>query len=112
MKLYLAGPMTGVPYFNFPAFRLAAELLRRQGHTVFNPADNGADVSVHNPEGSVALAIREHGFDPRDALATGLSYICRHADGIAMLPGWENSKGARAEHATAVALGLIIMYLP
>jgi uncharacterized protein DUF4406 len=40
-----------------------------------------------------------------------LDYICRRAEGIAMLEGWEDSKGARAEHAIAVALGLKIRYL-
>ena len=31
-------------------------------------------------------------------------------DAIYMLRGWENSKGARAEHAVAVWVGLDIMY--
>jgi len=30
------------------------------------------------------------------------------ADGLAMLPGWENSKGARLEHNIGVALKLDI----
>lgn len=33
------------------------------------------------------------------------------ADGIALLPGWRNSSGARAEHALAVALGLEVVEL-
>jgi hypothetical protein len=47
-----------------------------------------------------------------EALGEDLDWICRKADALAMLPGWRNSRGARAEHATAVALDLHIIYLP
>ena len=39
-----------------------------------------------------------------------LQNICRHADALYMLKGWEHSLGARAEHAVAVALRLPIAY--
>jgi hypothetical protein len=48
------------------------------------------------------------GFDLRDALAVDLEWICRHADMIVMLPGWEKSSGATAEHAAAKALGITV----
>jgi Domain of unknown function (DUF4406) len=32
IKVYLAGPMTGVPEFNFPAFHAAAAKLREEGY--------------------------------------------------------------------------------
>ena len=44
-----------------------------------------------------------------EALKDDLEFICLEADGIALLPGWENSKGAAAERATAIALGLHVM---
>lgn len=113
MKLYLAGPMRGIPEFNFPAFRAAAAMLRAQGHFVFNPAErdnerHGKDISKDNVNGDEALAVAQHGFNLREALADDMAFICREADGIALLPGWTQSKGARAERATAEALGLRI----
>lgn len=116
MKLYLAGPMRGVPEFNFPAFFRAAAQLEREGHIVFNPAakDNaeyGTDFSKDNPEGREDIAASQYGFSLREALGADLDWICTHADGVALLPGWRNSKGATAEHATAVALGLVVIEL-
>lgn len=109
--------MRGIPEFNFPAFMLAARQLRSVGHEVFNPAEkdierhNGVDISKGNVAGDEKAAAKEHGFDLRVALGQDLAWICAEAEAIALLPGWENSKGARAEHATAVALGLRVVLL-
>lgn len=117
MNFYVAGPMTGIPEFNFPAFNAATAKLRAEGHTVFNPAERdilrhgGIDISKGNASGSQEQAAKEYGFSLRDALADDTWWICQEADAIAMLPGWENSKGARAEHALAHALGHKIIYL-
>lgn len=116
MKLYLAGPMRGIPGFNFPAFFEAADRLRDRGYIVFNPAEKdneryGTDISKGNYEGREDVAASQHGFSLREALALDLAWICAEADGIALLPGWRNSKGATAEHATAVALGLHVIEL-
>ena len=116
MKLYLAGPMRGIPEFNFPAFHSAAAYLRELGHEVFSPAEKdielyGAAVAQGNLFGDEVLAAREHGFNLRDALLADLEFICLHAEGIALLPGWEHSRGAIAEHAVATALDLQIFEL-
>lgn len=116
MKIYLAGPMRGVPNFNFPAFMRAALELRDMGHEVFNPAErdnehHGTDISADNPTGDEKQATKQHGFSLRDALAADMKFICECADAIALLPGWEKSKGATAERATAIALGLEEIYL-
>jgi hypothetical protein len=116
MKIYVAGPMRGIPEFNFPAFNAAADKLRADGHEVFNPAqrDNerhGKDISKGNASGDEKLAAEQHGFNLRVALGDDLAWICAEADAIALLPGWENSKGATAEKATADALGLEVMEL-
>lgn len=116
MNIYLAGPMRGIPQFNFPAFYAYAKQLRAEGHTVFSPAEkdnerHGTDISKDNPTGSEEVATESHGFNLREALGIDLAYICKTADAIAMMPGWEKSKGANAEKATAEALGLKIIIL-
>lgn len=112
MKVYLAGPMRGLPNFNHKAFRDGAAALRAQGHEVFSPVESseaiyGPDIYTTNPEGDEALA----GIDGRKVFAADLAYICAEADAVALLPGWEKSKGANAERATAIALGLQVLEL-
>lgn len=116
MNIYVAGPMRNIPEFNFPAFMAAANQLRSEGHSVFNPAErdierHGTDISKGNPTGSLTIAAKDHGFNLRVALCDDLTYICQTADAVALLPGWENSKGANAEKATAEALGLKVLYI-
>ena len=118
-RIYLAGPMRGIPQFNFPRFNAVAKALRANGHEVFNPAEkdnerHGTDISAGNNEGSVEKAKATHGFSLRDALAMDLDYICHKATTLALLPGWEKSDGAQAEWRTAIALkgeGVDIIYL-
>jgi hypothetical protein len=79
-KIYLAGLMSGLPDFNYPAFNAAAAKLRAMGHTVLNPAENPTP------------ACRTwHGY-----MRLGLAQLVQ-CDCIAMLPGWAGSKGARLE---------------
>ena len=115
MKIYLAGPMRGKPNFNFPAFDFAAARLREQGYKVFSPADKdreeiGAEAFV-NATGDEDELARKSAYTINDALAADTLYICREANAVALLPGWENSTGAQAERALAVALGLTIIIL-
>lgn len=116
MKVYVAGPMRGIAEFNFPAFHAAADKLRAAGHFVFSPAEkdnerHGTDISKGNVNGCEETAAKEHGFNLREALGVDLAWICAEAEAIALLPGWKNSKGAKAEHAAADALGLEIIEL-
>jgi hypothetical protein len=115
-RVYVAGPMRGIPEFNFPAFHEASAMLRQIGCVVFNPAErdnehHGTDISKGNATGCEEQATKEHGFNLREALGADLAWICAEADAIALLPGWQNSKGAKAERATAEALGLRILEL-
>ena len=40
-RIYLAGPMTGLPEYNYPAFHAEAARLRGLGFHVENPAEHG-----------------------------------------------------------------------
>jgi len=91
--LYLAGPMSGYPEFNYPAFNAKAAELRGLGFTVCNPAENGlgADASWD-----------EH-------MRADLAMLLQ-CDAIYLLPGWSKSRGATLEHAIALELGMAITY--
>lgn len=104
MKIYVAGPMSGLPDFNFPAFENATKTLREQGHEVFSPAEN--DLKMWGDMTSVKANANY-----RDCLRVDLNWILDHAEAIALLPGWEKSKGVAAERALAHALGLQVVYL-
>lgn len=114
MNVYLAGPMRGIPEFNFPAFHAAAAKLRAEGHTVFNPAERDESDFGHvpAPRGDETAFAQAVGLTAdqlrRRVFLADTTWICEHADAIALLPGWEFSKGAVAERALGVALGLEI----
>lgn len=96
MKLYLAGPMRGIPQHNYPAFKRAAQLLKDQGHEVFSPIEYNESIGIgpDDPRHDV----------PVEGLSKDLEYICLEADGVVVMPGSNDSRGARAEVATARAL--------
>lgn len=91
IRAYVAGPMTGLPDFNFPAFHAAAKALRDRGFEVENPAENEAP-----PCGSWLAYMR--------MAVVQVSKV----DTLVLLPGWEKSKGARVEFNLAVGLGLSV----
>lgn len=88
MKLYVTGPMTGLPDMNFPAFNEASDRLRAAGYEVVNPADNGAGVD---------------GMTWADYLKQDLLDMIP-CDGLAYLDDWQKSKGARLEIGVASTL--------
>ena len=61
--------------------------------------------------GDEAHAQLEHAFSLRDALADDLWWICKHAEAVALIPGWGNSAGATAELYAARALNLRVIEL-
>ena len=111
--IYIAGPMQGYKDFNFPAFFKAAEEFEAKGFLVGNPAQKDIDThgeNIYKSEDGVLREAEDKGFCLRTALMWDLGWIATNATHIYMLKGWERSKGANAEHALAVALGLEIIY--
>lgn len=104
-QIYIAGPMSGMPEFNFPAFFAAQKMLEAQGWKVWNPAekDGEADLDTEAVKTGDAKLALEKGFDFREAYLWDLTKVVQ-SDAILMLPDWENSPGARGEHAAAVAM--------
>jgi hypothetical protein len=99
--------MTGLPCFNFEAFYEAARRIGCAGHCAINPAEmcNAVGFNEEGYEmGDPAAAARD-GFDIRAAARRDLLALTE-CDAIYLLPGWENSAGARAEKAVADWLGL------
>ncbi|MCL6562572.1 MAG: DUF4406 domain-containing protein [Firmicutes bacterium] len=89
-RVYIAGPMSGLPGYHYPAFDAAAMALARAGHRPVNPADTGL----------------RPGWERADYLRHSLGRLLREADGIACLPGWRRSRRARLEVRCARELGL------
>lgn len=93
-RIYIAGPMTGHPQLNFPAFHAAANQLRADGWRVANPADNGGDDAPYE-----------------EYLRRGLRMLL-DCQAICLLPGWPTSHGARLEERVARSLKLRVVPLP
>ena len=91
-RVYLAGPMTGLPELNYPAFNAAATDLRFRGWWVENPA-------------ALELPPCDNW---RDYMRRGIGQMLS-CDWVALLPGWERSRGARIEERLARDLGLRVV---
>lgn len=90
-RVYIAGPMTGLPDYNYPAFNAMAAQLRASGFEVENPAE-GPDLPTWS-----------------DYMRRAIGQLIR-CDSVVMLPGWTRSKGACTEWFIATVLGLNIVY--
>jgi hypothetical protein len=110
-KIYIAGPMRGIPQFNFPAFDAAAKELRSYGWEVTSPADLEREAAFDPstlPIDHDWSKVPEW-FSLDDAIERDLRAI-READAIYMLKGWEQSMGAKAEKSIAEWREIKVMY--
>lgn len=89
-RIYLSGPMTGLPGLNFAAFHAMTTNLRAGGHTVTNPTELNPDGRTWN-----------------DCMRRDIAALM-DCDTVATLPGWEHSKGARLEVLIAERLGMTV----
>ena len=87
--IYLAGPMSGIEHFNHPEFRAVSEGMRQLGMSVLCPADADGGSTDKSWRFYMRLALK----------------MMLEAEAIALLPGWEKSKGARIELGLAESLG-------
>jgi hypothetical protein len=100
-KLYISGPVTGIEADNYEAFSDASYSLRAYRYDVTAPHDFVLPYMSHE----VAMAACIHQLTSRvwDADSNGPKNLY---DGLALLPGWEQSEGARLEKAVAEACGI------
>lgn len=101
MKVYIAGPMRGYEQYNFPAFDDAERQWRRMGNTPISPATldrihEGSDGNGAFEDDDMRRVTR------RDLMAT------LDADAVAVLPGWQRSRGALLEVMLARSVGMPI----
>lgn len=98
-RVYIAGPMTGLPNYNFAAFDHAAECLKARGLDPQNPAEIGRKW----------LAEHEHK-EPNESeyqeLLNAGRAMLRGCGTIYLLNGWQNSRGALSELSYALILRL------
>lgn len=121
MRLYLAGPMSGIKAFNYPAFdALAAELRALEvdeelggAFEVISPAEQDApelrERVMLSPDGDLRTLDM-----PKTSWGDFLSKAVKllvdgHFSAIVVLPGWENSKGARLETYVAFLCNVSIV---
>jgi hypothetical protein len=95
LRVYVSGPMTGLPLLNVPAFMAAGLQLACEGLMPINPA--ALDHSHH--DGSWAAHMR-----------VDITHLMT-CDAVAMLLGWQDSKGARVERDLALTLGMDVREL-
>ena len=98
--IYIAGPMTGIPEYNKPAFEAATIRIKEMWKgtalptTVINPARNYGGYQGLTHARYMRYSIHQ------------LLIV----DAVYMLNNWELSEGATTEHTIAKSLGLDIYY--
>ncbi|WP_460060098.1 DUF4406 domain-containing protein [Pseudomonas sp. H2_H09] len=90
-RIYLSGPMTGLPNLNFPAFAAMTTTLRDSGHAVTNPAELNPDGGSWN-----------------DCMRRDIAALME-CDTVATLAGWQDSRGASLEVHIGKELGMTVV---
>lgn len=93
--------MRGYEDQNRPMFFHATECLRKEGHEVYNPAEDDVLWEKHN-NGTFTFA---------EAMSRDLAQVCKQ-EAVVVLPGWQQSQGARMEVFVGRELELQILQYP
>jgi hypothetical protein len=101
MRVYIAGPINGMPNGNKEAFKLRAEELETQGHEPVNPWDVPVDHAGPCTGDPTMDPLHGYGCYMRKDLEALMT-----CDAISLLDGWEHSRGAMVEKAVAEILGM------
>ena len=103
-KAYIAGPMSGIPKFNFPAFEEAAKYIRAtHGWHVVSPHELDDPATR---EWAEASEDGQPGGRWGEFLGRDLELIRNGGISIiVLLPGWQNSQGARLEASLGLDCG-------
>lgn len=96
-KVYIAGPISGVPDYNVVAFASMADKLRKAGFEVVNPHETCREIVAQHEGTDKELWVKCMKADIKQLM---------DCDYITLLPGWERSKGCRIEIALCKELGL------
>jgi dUTP pyrophosphatase len=105
MKVYVAGPMSGMPDNNRRAFATAEQRLALAGHEPVNPY-HFATAELHATAAAMGRDFTQTS-EYADLIDRCL-YEMNWCEGICMLDGWEQSNGASTEYSKAKQLGLTI----
>ena len=100
MRIYLSGKITGREKEDYTRqFARAEQFYKSGGFDVVNPVTTGEKLLKENPDAKW-----------EDFMTADLKALaeCTH---IALLEGWEESKGANTERTEALKLNLEIMHL-
>jgi len=88
--IYLSGPMNGYDNYNFDAFDMWADRLRESGYVVLSPAETAGG----------AQHLDRHWYFRFDfAIIATVNYVF-------LMPGWNESAGAKAEAIMACEMGI------
>lgn len=117
--VYLAGPMRGLPHFNFQTFEDASWDLTLIGYHVVSPHQYDIDthrvdarwhleppLPRHHRPRRVFDSVRvDQRFDFESVIGDDLKLIQDLCNAIVLLPGWAQSEGATRELDHAESLG-------
>lgn len=100
-RIYVAGPMTGLPNNNWEAFFHKEDMLLKEGWDVVNPArmDKDAGLDPHN--------MNDYSYE---SCASRDIEALKSCQAIYMMDGWQHSKGACWERALAKHWGITRYY--